>query len=275
VRVAHLVAYALAAGPGGTRTAVLRMSPSVVVAMGLLVAAAALDGAAQGLCWAVVLVIDYTAPLVSGTEGWNVHAGHFAERHGLIVIIALGESIVALGAGAAHAGITALLVVTTLLGLAVAGALWWAYFDVVALVAERKLRSLEGAERNALARDSYSYLHFPLLAGIVLFALGLKLSLAEMHEPLERIPALAQCGGPALYLVGHVVFRLRNVGTVNRQRVVAAAVLVLLVPLAERIDAVWAVAAVAAVCVGLIAYEALRFGDVRTRVRQAEALETS
>jgi low temperature requirement protein LtrA len=274
VRLAHLAVYALAADNVRLRTAVFRMSPSVAVAIALLVLASAFDGRLQAACWGLALLIDYTAPLLSGTSGWRVDPGHFAERHGLIVIIALGESIVALGVGAAPQ-VGSLRVLTTLLGLAVVGALWWAYFDVVALVAERKLRETTGAARNAMARDSYSYLHYLLLAGIVLFALGLKEALDHVREPLELVPAFALCGGPALYLVGHVLFRLRNVGTVNRQRVVAAALLLALVPLADRVDALWGLTAVAGVCVGLIAYAARRFADVRARVRGTGVIETS
>jgi low temperature requirement protein LtrA len=275
VRVAHLVAYARGAGTVELHTAVIRMSPPVLVAMGLLLLATALDGWAQAACWIVALAVDYTAPLRSGTEGWGVEAGHFAERHGLIVLIALGESLVALGVGASHTRLDGLTIVATLLGLAVVAALWWAYFDVVALVAQRKLASLTGAERNRMARDSYSYLHYLLVAGIVLFALGLKVSLADLHRAPPLVPAVALCGGPALYLVGHVLFRLRNVGTVNRQRVVAAIVLAALVPLVRGVASIWGVAAVAAVCVGLIAYEALRFSEVRAKVRGSEAIETS
>jgi low temperature requirement protein LtrA len=275
VRLAHLAAYARGAGTAELRTAVLRMSPPVVVAMALLLLATALDGWAQAACWIVALAVDYTAPLRGGTESWGVQAGHFAERHGLIVLIALGESLVALGAGASHSRISGLTIVATLLGLAVVAALWWAYFDVVALVAERKLTSLSGAARNRMARDSYSYLHVLLVAGIVLFALGLKVALADPRRALPLVPAVALCGGPALYLTGHVLFRLRNMGTVNKQRIVAAVLLAALVPLVRGVSAIWGVAAVATVCVALIAYEALRFAEVRAKVRATEAIETS
>jgi low temperature requirement protein LtrA len=275
VRVAHLVIYAHAAGDAQVRTAVLRMSPGVVVAIGLLLLASAFDGWLQAACWVAALLVDYTAPLRSGSSGWRVHAGHFAERHGLVVLIALGESIVALGFATPEGAIGGRTIVATLLGLAVVVALWWAYFDVVALVAERKLTERTGAARNAMARDSYSYLHYLLIAGIVLFALGLKASLADLRSPLALGPAAALCGGPALYLAGHVLFRLRNVGTVNKQRVVVALVLVALVPVAHRLDALWGLAATAAVCVGLIAYEAIRFAEVRQHVRHADAIETS
>ena len=126
-----------------------------------------------------------------------------------------------------------------------------------------------------MARDSYSYLHLLLIAGIVLFALGLKVSLAALSARLGVVAAATLCGGPALYLVGHVLFRLRNVGSVNKQRVVAALLLVALVPVAHRIDALWALAATTAICVGLIAYEALRFAEVRQHVRHADVIETS
>jgi low temperature requirement protein LtrA len=187
----------------------------------LLVVAAFLDGAPQGALWGVALLVGIGAPLVTGTAGWRVSPGHFAERHGLIVIIALGESIVAIGAGTSGLALDAGVVVATLLGLTVAAALWWTYFDVAALAAEQRLHRATGEERAALARDSYSYLHLPMIASIVLLALGAKKTLAHVGDPLHTIPAVALCGGVALYLLGHIGFRLRNMGTLNRQRQVA------------------------------------------------------
>ena len=134
---------------------------------------------------------------------------HFAERHGLIVIIALGESIVAIGVGSSTS-VDAGVVAAAVLGITVTAALWWLYFDVVALVAERRLSEARvGREQNEIARDSYSYLHFPMLAGIVLLALGLKKTLGDVGEPLKLVPAVALCGGVALYLLAHILFRLR------------------------------------------------------------------
>ena len=143
---------------------------------------------------------------------------HFAERHGLIVIIALGESIVAIGVGA-EGNVDAGVVVAAVLGIAVAGALWWLYFDVVALVAERRLsNAAKGRERNEVARDSFSYLHLPMVAGIVLLALGLKKTLEHVDDPLKLVPAVAMLGGIALYLLAHVAFRWRNVHRFSTQR---------------------------------------------------------
>ena len=126
---------------------------------------------------------------------------HFAERFGLIVIIALGESIVAIGVGVDTAEVDAGIVVAAVLGTVVAAALWWLYFDVVALVAERRLsRAAPGRERNSIGRDSYGYLHMPMVAGIVLLALGMKKTLGHVEEPLKLVPAVALLGGTALYL---------------------------------------------------------------------------
>ena len=197
--------------------------------------------------------------------------GHFAERHGLIVIIALGESIEAIGVGA-EAGVDAGVVVAAVLGVAVAGALWWLYFDVVARVAERRLSEAEpGREQNAMARDSYSYLHLPMIFGIVLVALGVKKTIGHYDDPLEIAPAVALLGGVALYYLGHIGFRLRNVHSLNKQRLAAALISLALIPLATEIPALGALALAAAVTSGLIAYEAIRFAEDRRRVREAAA----
>ena len=174
VRLLHLALYTLSAGSEDreTRQTVLRFAPGFVGGPALLVVAGFLDGAAQGALWAVALAVDYGTPLVRGVSGLRVHAGHFVERHGLFVIIALGESIVAEGLGAARLELGAGLVLAALFGIVVAAALWWTYFDLVALAAERRLARARGNERAALARDSYSYLHLPMVAGIVLVALA-------------------------------------------------------------------------------------------------------
>jgi low temperature requirement protein LtrA len=160
-------------------------------------------------------------------------------------------------------------VAAALLGLAVAGSLWWAYFDVVAIVAERRLRDTTGDAQLAMARDSYSYLHLPMVAGIILFAVGVKKTLGDVSDPLKLIPAVALCGGVALYLIAHVLFRLRNVRTFNRHRSIVSLLLLALIPAAVELPALATLAAVAALCVGLIVYEAIRFAEARDRVRHA------
>jgi len=206
-------------------------------------------------------------PLFIDSSGWRLEPAHFAERHGLIVIIALGESIVAIGVGA-EGGVDTGTVVAAVLGIVVPGALWWLYFDVVALVAERRLsHAPPGKVQNEIARDSFSYLHFPMVAGIVLIALGLKKTLEHVDEPLKLVPAAALLGGAAIYLLAHVAFRWRNVHRFSYARLVTAGALVPLVAAATEIDALVTLAILGAALVGLIVYETYRFAELRDRLR--------
>ncbi len=272
VRLLHLALYVLATrADRDVLGAVRRMTPSAVAGPGLLVVAAFVDDGLRIGLWTAALTIDYLGVLIGRGRGWRVSPAHFAERHGLIVIIALGESIVALGVGAAEEPLGAGLVVAAVLGVTTIAALWWAYFDVVAIVAQRKLTEARGAARATLARDSYSYLHLPMIAGIILFALGLKTTLAHLGEPLETVPAVGLFGGLALYLLAHVAFRLRNVRSVNWQRLVTAIVLLALVPAAGSMAALAALAVAAGICVALVGYEAVRFREARWRIRHAIA----
>ena len=219
------------------------------------------------LLWVAAVAADYLGLLIAGTRGWRVQASHFAERHSLIVLIALGESVVEIGAGVHGKRLDAGVVAAALLAAAAIAALWWAYFDVVAPVAERRMQAAAPEERVRIARDSYTFLHLPMVAGIVLLAAGIKAAIGHVGESLETIPAVELCGGPALYLVAHILFRLRNVHSLNRQRIVASVVLLALIPVVARVSGLAALALVAAVLVGLIVYEALRFREARVRIR--------
>jgi low temperature requirement protein LtrA len=189
------------------------------------------------------------------------------------VIIALGESIVAIGVGA-KANVDAGVVAAGVLGVAVGAALWWVYFDVTAIVAGRRLaKASEGRERNGIARDSYSYLHFPMVAGIALIAVGLKATLAHVDDSLKLVPAAALLGGAAVYLLAHVAFRLRNMHTLSVRRLLCAAVLLALLPAAVRMPALLTLGVLAALLATLIAYEAVRYADARNRVRHELARE--
>ena len=119
-----------------------------------------------------------------------------------------------------------------------------------------------------IARDSFSYLHFAMVGGIVLLALGLKKTLEHTDEALKLVPAVALLGGTALYLLAHVAFRWRNIHTLNRQRLVLAIVLPLLIPVAVEVPALVALAGLAAILVGLVTYEVTRFGEARERLRR-------
>jgi low temperature requirement protein LtrA len=262
----HIFIFAEANEDIDASQAIRRLARTALPAPALLIVAAFLDGTAQALLWIVALSMDFAGPFVFGVRGFRVSPGHFAERFSLIVIIALGESIVAIGTGL-HGELDAGTLGAALLGLVLAFGLWWAYFDVVAIVAELRFRNAEGYRRLRIARDSYSYLHLPMIAGIVLVALGVKKTLGDVEEPLKTIPSVALFGGVALYYAGHVGFRLRNVGTLNRPRSAAIVVCLALIPLGTEVDAIVAVALGATVTSAVIAYEAIRYAEARRRVR--------
>ena len=272
VRAGHIALFVLASrDDAALRQSVIGLAASTAIGVGLLAGASAVDGLAQAALWAVALGLDMGGPLFFGAEGWKLVPGHFAERHGLIIIIALGESIVAIGVGA-EAHLTAGIAAAAVLGITLAAGLWWTYFDVVALVSSRRLsRTPAGRERNELARDSYSYLHFPMVAGIVLVALGLKKTLGQVDDPLDTVPAFALLGGVSFYLLGLVGFRLRHVHTINRQRLLLALVLFALLPAATELPALATVAIVAALLCAMITYETISYGEGRTEVRHGLA----
>jgi low temperature requirement protein LtrA len=270
VRLLHIGTYAAVARARHDPElvgAVGRLASTILPAAALLILAGALSGTPRALCWVAALGVDYGGIVLRGVDGWRITAGHFAERHGLIVIIALGESVVSLGVGAGRINLSSDVIVAALLGMTVAAALWWAYFDVVAPVAERRLRGAEGREQVLMARDSYTYLHLPMVAGIVVFAIGVKQTLTDVGGELHAVPAVALCGGVALYLLALSTFKRRNIGTFNRQRLVVAGILVGLAPVATALPALLALGLVAAAVCGLIAFEVVRFGEARRRIR--------
>jgi low temperature requirement protein LtrA len=271
VRLLHLVLSALVARDNPDRLgAILRFAPTAIVGASLLVAAGFLEGDVQVAVWVVALAIDYFGPVVIGVgQGWQVAPEHFAERHGLIILIALGESMIAIGLGAGFELGTGV-IAGAALGIVVVSALWWLYFDVAAIFGRGRLMRAQGLELHRLALHSYSYLHLPMLAGIVLFALGLKTTLDHVGEALDTVPAVGLCGGAALYLLGQIAFLLRTTGRVFRRRTVGAAVLLALVPIAVAIPALAALALVSVVCSSIVAYEAIRYREDRLRVRHPE-----
>jgi low temperature requirement protein LtrA len=274
VRSAQIALFMLATPEDDAlRHSILGLAASTAVAVALLAAASLFDGLAQGALWALALFLDMAGPYFFGSEGWKLVPGHFAERHGLIVIIALGESIVAIGVGASHTldlGIGT----AAVLGVALTAAMWWVYFDIVAIVAGRRLAEAEiGKVQNEMARDSYSYMHLVMVAGIVLTALGLKTTIGHFGGHLDAVPAFALLGGLAIYLIGHVAFRYRHIQTINRQRLLLAIVLLILVPVATEVPALVALAFVNVLIWAMIAYETRSYGEGRHQVRRPEAAE--
>jgi low temperature requirement protein LtrA len=271
VRLLHLVLSAIVGRDDpDRRSALLRFAPTATVGPLLLVFAGFLEGDARIAVWLVALAIDYLGPVAIGVGGgWRVASEHFAERHGLIIIIALGESLIAIGVGAGlelDPGVLA----GAALGIVVVSALWWLYFDVAAIFARRRLIEARGLELHRLALYSYSYLHLPMIAGVVLFALGLETTLHHVDEALDTVPAVALCGGAALYLVAEIAFLFLSMGRIFRRRTVGAVVLFALIPAAVVIPALAALALVSAVCSLLVAYEAIARREYRVRVRHPE-----
>ena len=272
VRFAQIGMMALAAGDDARfRQSVIGLGTGTALGVGLLVVGSFLDGWGRAAVWSLALVIDLGEPYLFGSEGWQLEPRHFAERHGLIILIALGESIVAVGVGA-EARIDAGIAAAAFFGIGLAAALWWIYFDVVALVAGRRLeQAAVGREQNEMARDSYSYLHFAMVAGIVLVALGMKKTLGDVDESLKTVPAFALLGGTAIYLLGHVAFRYRHVKTINRQRLVIGVALLAAVPLATEVSSLLALAVVTTILWAMIGLETRQYGESRVRLRREAA----
>jgi low temperature requirement protein LtrA len=253
------------------RRSVTGLGIGTTIGVGLLLFGSFLDPGLRAAVWGIALVLDMGEPYLFGSEGWHLVPGHFAERHGLIVIIALGESIVAIGLGAGG-HLTWGIAGAAALGIGVVAALWWAYFDIVALVSARRLiRAPVGKIQNELARDSYSYIHFLLVAGVILLALGLKKALSHPTDPLEDVPAFALVGGVAVYLLGLVAFRYRHVHTVNVHRLGLALLLLALFPVATHLSALAMIGVLNVLLWTMIAYETRGYGEDRAEVRHGDA----
>jgi len=270
VRAAHIALFMIASRDDpALRRSVISFGTSTALAVGTLVCASFFEGSAQMLLWLAVVAIDTIGAQFRG-GGWRLVPGHFAERHNLVVILALGESVLALGFGATidlDAGVLSVAV----LGIALVCALWWIYFDVVAIVTRQRLeRATPGTEQNSFARDCYTYLHFVLVAGIVIAAVGLEATVVHDDEPLHAVQGFALLGGVAIYLLGHVALRLRSAHTWNWQRLALAVVFLACVPLAAEVPALATLAGVVVALWLMIAYETHRYGELRYPLRHNE-----
>jgi low temperature requirement protein LtrA len=187
----------------------VRFAPFNLVSAGFVVGAAWMDGAAVYASWIVAIVIQFVTPFIAArvAPGFDIRSDHFVERHGLIMIVALGESIVAVGIGASHLEMDLSVVVALLLGLALSSALWWAYFVGEEEAAVAAMSSADVGERFRIAINAYFYSYIPMLLGIVIMAAALEEVIADVSHPLPTAFALALGGGVALYLLGDLSFR--------------------------------------------------------------------
>jgi low temperature requirement protein LtrA len=276
VRLVHMAVYWVCSREDPQlRGQIVRVVPSAVLGTVLLLVASQTGGWVQTALWAGAIVGDYVGTALAGAS-WRLNsASHFAERHGLIIIVALGESIVSIGIGVAELPISWPIIVAGVLGLTVAGALWWLYFDVVTLRAEHALAAATGERQIRLARDGYTYLHLPMVIGVILMSLGLKKVLlyiggGEGHslaDPLYGIPLAALYGGAVLYLFAHVGFTWYVLRTANPVRLVVGVVLLAGTPLVAALPAIAALGILAVVLSALVAYEVHHYRELRQRTR--------
>ncbi len=252
---------------------------SLAISGVLLIVAATSHGTAQILLWIAAIAGDMLWTLFAGNE-WRLNSvKHFAERHGLIVIVALGESIVSIGVGVAGLPISWPITVGSLLALAVSALLWWAYFDVGAAVVERAMEHATGERRIQIARNCYTYWHFPMIVGVIALSLGLKkvesyLGGAAGHtlsDALHGIPLYALYGGPVVYLLALVGFRHYATGVVLWPRMLTAVILIALIPVASHLPAMASLGVLCGVLAVLIVWEVVRYAQPREEIRHGEA----
>jgi low temperature requirement protein LtrA len=268
VNLMHVTLYSLAARDDPElMSAVFRMARSALLAASLILVAAFVSEDVRPFLWVAALVIGLFGPALIDVSAWHLHPAHFVERHGLIIIIALGESLIAVGVGARETSFSGRVIVAALLGLAVATSFWIAYFDFFATRFEQVLNRQEGAARIGLARDAYTYLHLPMVVGIVLTAFALREAIAHVGRDLDGVRAFALCGGSALYLLSYVAIRWRTTRTFGRGRPIAGIVLAALFPVAVAVPAFAALALVTATWVGLHAYEIIWWREARAESR--------
>jgi low temperature requirement protein LtrA len=278
VRLMHFVMFLIISREDAAlRAQVLRFAPSVVASGVVLLVASQFQGWLQTGLWMLALVADYVGTAMAGFSGWRVPApGHFSERHGLIIIVALGESIVAIGVGVAQEPISWVIIVASVLGLILASAMWWAYFDVSALLGEHALASEPVETRARLARNAYSFAHLPLAVGILLVAFGLKEVLLyvsdsshhSLTDPLPSVALAALVGGVIIYLLGHVIFKWLTVHTISVVRLAAAAALLLALPLIAPLPALAQLAVVAFLVTCAAFVESVVFAESRRKIRE-------
>jgi low temperature requirement protein LtrA len=249
VMVLHLVLFSVANATGDramTQRAILRLGLTNLAGAAALIVAGFADGPVQTGLWIATVALTYLGPYLTGVAGFTISPSHFVERHGLIVLIALGESVVAIGAGEVHDvdwGVAAI----ALVAIALISGLWWSYFDVEAEVTERALRRREGPDRSRFARDVYSFLHVPIVLGVILAALGIKKTLGDIDAPLDDVVAVALCSGLAAFFAALAAITLRRGDRLAPEQPLAVAAALAMIPVALSVDAVWSLTTLATV----------------------------
>ena len=265
VKFSHVAGYWIAAGEDTAlrRQLLLSLVPWSL-GSSLLVAGSAVGGSAQTIMWTLGLMLDIGGTYLASRSQfgqWRFHSpGHWAERHGLIVILALGESIVAIGVGASNHPVSTPLVTGAIFGVLISVALWLLHFRVLAPGVEEQLQRQQDPDRVKLARDAYTILHFPIIAGIVVAALGAENAIAHIGElrPFGAFSAGALFGGFSLYLLGHVVVWRRAAGRWDLRRAGLAVAVLALWPAVAAVPPLPALGAAVAMLAALVVWERAR-----------------
>jgi low temperature requirement protein LtrA len=235
--------------------AILRIVPFNLVGAGLVLAGGALGGDAEWLLWAVAGALLWFTPWLTSVEGFVIAPSHFVERHGLVVIVALGESIVVIGAGAVGLDLDLGLVLVALLSLALSASLWWMYFSDEGTV-EQAMNEAPPERRPLLALLGFGYWHFGLLLGVIALAAGLKKGVGDPYDPLDAWIASELAVGVALFIVCDVGFR-RTLGIPRGGiRLIAAAAALATIPIGTELSAAAHIGALAFVAVAALVAEA-------------------
>ena len=253
----------------GALRATLRLAPWFLVAALVALVGGFVDPNYRAWVWLASLAIDVVGTLTVARADWHVSPAHFAERFALIVIIALGESIVAIGVGTAGLSRDATYAVSVVIAFSGVAALWWAYFDFTAIAAERSLRRATGPARNRLARDVFTYFHYPLVLGIILYAVAAKKALEHPLDPLSKPGRWALGLGIALFLCGFALMRFRVIRRVAWERLAAAALVLAVAVLLVGADAIVTLGVVIAILALSVALESARLREVRAQLRAA------
>lgn len=287
IRGVHLLLYLHAVRDSPKeRRQLLRFTPELVGSTLLLGVAALIPpkiddlfsaAAVRDGLWAFVVLLQYSTGLVAGTWGWGVaSAEHWTERYDLILIIALGESVISVGVGSNLLGQppTWPAVTAAVLGIFFTAALWWAHYDMVGPAARIALHAAEDGPRVAMARDAYGYLFLPMIAGIILFALGAEMIVHQVADPhvAQHLPALGPgvpllFGGVICYICGNMLFQFRTLRTLSWTRVAAVLLLAVSIPVAAHLPALAALALLTAITIGMVAAEVVVFDEGRRALR--------
>ena len=253
------------------RVAVVQLAPWFLVAPTVVLAGGLVDDPWRTTLWTASIAIDVAGALSAGRQGFRVSPSHFAERYALIVIIALGESIVAVGLAAEaleRDGVFALAVAVAFVG---AAASWWAYFDLTQVGVEHALRSAEPERRGPFARDVFTFFHYPIVLGIILLAVAAKKTLSDPTAPLSEGGRAALGLGLGLFLVGFVLVRLRAIRRVAWERLAAAAAALLAALVLADLDALPLLGVFVCILVASLAIEQVRLREARSRLRNPSA----